>query len=426
MSSIGFAQILVSMGLISFIAILLVSFLEFFAAKCCQKLLILKVGLLSLLISPIAAFSLSRSFIPKKVIELTSSSFSLQVGHLSAWQSAGKQIDWFWIGALVYMVSVGFLLLRILCAYLASMQMLKDSKSIFVSGHVVWINKNITSPLSFGIFKRRVFFPEDIECSLTKREFALALAHEYAHIERRDPLWKLISLIVRSLLFFMPWSYHFHNKLLFEMEALCDETAREFTKSSVEEYGCFLLAMAARRSSSLVFTGFTGSILKRRITAMKKSTTSRPVLTLLICSSLILLNSVAIAMVSRPLSLNNKFDVKAEVFVDDQLISSPRVVAVEGEQALIEIVSKDKTEVFRFSFIPSLISREKIKLAFEINNISPRRSFSVKPSIDLSPNQEGVLRVITDSGKVLLLRIMASIEAVDSIVRPPKQLTQTN
>ncbi|MCA9507706.1 MAG: M56 family metallopeptidase [Myxococcales bacterium] len=410
MSLIGFMLILVLLGFMSLCASILIIFLDLIAAKPSQKIFFLKLSLVILFASSIAVSSFSYFSIPKIVFEIASSEISDPVEQISTWQIKVAQFDLFMVIGIVYIFGAAFLLLRIFRSYLASLQMLRCSSRTLINGHVVLLNKNITSPLSFGFFRGKIFFPNDFGSRLNNREVEQALAHECAHVENYDPLWKLISLIVRSLLFFAPWAYFLHSKLMFEMEVRCDESARENTKSSVKEYGSFLLAMAQERSLSLVFSNFTGSVLKRRITAMKKSTTSRPVLTVLLCSILISLSGIATASVCREHSFKKQFKVESEVFFGNQLLSNPKLIAFEGEKAVIEITNKENNELFKFSLVPSTFEEGQIKLTFEISSTGAGHSFDVKPYIIIAPGQKGTISVATDSGKVVELKTVATIQ----------------
>ena len=115
------------------------------------------------------------------------------------------------------------MLFRVLFSYLNSYSQLARSRKCTIQGHDVLLSKKIQTPLSFGFPKAKIYLPFNIEEKWTPREIELCLTHEKIHIKQNDTLWKLLSLIVETLLFFAPWVYFLHKKFELEMEIFCDE-----------------------------------------------------------------------------------------------------------------------------------------------------------------------------------------------------------
>ena len=106
------------------------------------------------------------------------------------------------------------------------------------------------------------------------------LAHELAHVRRRDLLWGGLAGLVRALFFFHPLVWLAHREALLAREAACDALALRASGVRPSEYGRILLDIAAggserpsRWAATLGMAGPAGS-LKRRLIAMK--TTQQP------------------------------------------------------------------------------------------------------------------------------------------------------
>ena len=405
MTCFSYLVLLFLLSMLNFVTVIWVWLFDFFSTRTLHKIRILKIGLILLVLSALAGGTLATLSLPAPVFEIGTNSFLMPVEKIASWQGSSEELDYCWVLFLIHVSIFSFLLVRIAYAYFSTKVLLKDSKGVLINGQHVWLNKNLSAPLSFGI-AGKIYVPENIERSLGKRKTEMALAHESAHIENHDTVWKLVSLIVQSFLFFAPWAYIFHKKFMLEIETLCDEIARKNTQSDPKEYGSFLLSMAARKSTNFICTNLIDRTLKRRIIAMKKLTNYRPILTSIACFTLILLSGLSVAAIAGPLSLDDDITISSEVFFDGQLISSPVLKTKLNREARIEIGDKDRKKIFIMSVIPSVFSKGQLKLIF---NVEAKGLFKAQPYIVLNPNQKGVISIKTDSGKILELRTVVDL-----------------
>lgn len=102
-----------------------------------------------------------------------------------------------------------------------------------------------TSPFAAGFRKPVLVVPTALVALLDKEELRLLLAHELAHIQRKDVLWNWVLLFVRHLAFLNPAAYWPYRWLGLEMERACDSRAAAVTRKpgtlartllKVEEY----------------------------------------------------------------------------------------------------------------------------------------------------------------------------------------------
>lgn len=97
------------------------------------------------------------------------------------------------------------------------------------SPRVLQWSETPTGPFLIGFQHPAIVLPEEIVEQLGHREIEALLAHELAHLLRRDCLWKWLILILRRLAFWNPvakWPYQW---LSLEMERACDRRAAQIT-----------------------------------------------------------------------------------------------------------------------------------------------------------------------------------------------------
>ena len=97
------------------------------------------------------------------------------------------------------------------------------------------------APLSFGIVSPIVALPRWVKPA----ELDHVLAHELAHVARRDPLWATIARLTCSLLFFWPPVWLAARCLATARETACDRVAVAACDSKPSEYARTLLSISA-------------------------------------------------------------------------------------------------------------------------------------------------------------------------------------
>ncbi|MEX0715383.1 MAG: M56 family metallopeptidase [Planctomycetaceae bacterium] len=84
----------------------------------------------------------------------------------------------------------------------------------------------VRSPLAAGVFAPRILLPPaPLLRRLDRSELRAMVAHEMAHIARRDPLWSLVAHFVCHALFFQPLNFLVRRRLRMEAEFLADHDA---------------------------------------------------------------------------------------------------------------------------------------------------------------------------------------------------------
>ncbi len=142
---------------------------------------------------------------------------------------------------------------------------------------------SLTSPLLLGVVRPAVVLPAALLTDSTDAEIRLMLAHEFAHLRRRDLLWSWLPAAAQALFFFHPLVWLGNREWRRVQETACDELALALTHAPAGDYGGVLVkvAAAARPQLRLGFATFGGDqspeTLKLRLVGMRGvSTAGRP------------------------------------------------------------------------------------------------------------------------------------------------------
>lgn len=380
-----------------------------------HKLLVLKAGLLFLALSPFIFLVLSATAV--KTIEITMPNLYIDTSEAmpTLLPPIKQKVYWPLFLSIGYVAGISIVVTKLIRNYFITRKWLSNSKATEILGETVWLNPNVTSPLSFGFFQPQIYFPHNVQQTWTTREIQLGLNHEQNHIARRDPLWKLLSLFVRSLLFFAPWMYLVHWKLELEMEILCDETTCLFTQSSTEEYGSLLLSLVCKREDkNLLVTNITDSTIKRRIVSMKSRKIQRPIFAAFLSSAILLGGVVATAATSGVVEKKSIFKISSVIFVNGKEISRPRVIVPANETAEISQKSDASEDELKMEMVANDVNMPSLKngigINFDIHYRMGKNKGHVTPQVILVPNQDATFEVGGDDGQLFEMRINAERE----------------
>ncbi|NLC27144.1 MAG: transcriptional regulator, partial [Fastidiosipila sp.] len=83
----------------------------------------------------------------------------------------------------------------------------------------IWICDCISTPFILGVFRPRIFLPSTINES----DIEYIIAHEKAHLKRRDHWWKPLGFVLLSLYWFNPLVWLAYILLCRDIEFACDE-----------------------------------------------------------------------------------------------------------------------------------------------------------------------------------------------------------
>jgi bla regulator protein blaR1 len=128
-------------------------------------------------------------------------------------------------------------------------------------------------PLLIGPMRPAIILPAFSLESLGRENLKLAMAHELAHLTRRDLWWSWMPVLSTTVFWFHPLAWLSWREWRLAEEMACDELAVWRSRASVAEYARMLLE-AAEKPAALATFGIAGTVtsyhhLERRFKAMK-------------------------------------------------------------------------------------------------------------------------------------------------------------
>ena len=132
----------------------------------------------------------------------------------------------------------------------------------------ICVTESRRAPLTFGVFRPTVLLPDDLPAG--QPQFQLVLAHELAHIRRRDCLRKLLLIVCLCLYWWNPLVWLMVRLANRDMELACDEAVlRALGPACKKSYALALLDMAQRQiRPSPLCSGFARSGAEERVRAI--------------------------------------------------------------------------------------------------------------------------------------------------------------
>ncbi len=132
----------------------------------------------------------------------------------------------------------------------------------------IWLCDHISTPFIWGIIKPRIILPS----SIREKDIEFIIAHEKAHLLRRDHLWKPFGFFLLIVYWFHPLIWAAYLLFCRDIELACDERViKEFDMSGKKAYSAILLACSTNQNVitiNPVAFGETG--IKERIKAIMK------------------------------------------------------------------------------------------------------------------------------------------------------------
>ena len=263
----------------------------------------------------------------------------------------------------------------------------------------VRLSESAACPTPIAIGRNEICVPARFE-SLAHDEQRSALAHELAHLKRRDPLWQLGAGIIESIFFFQPLNVVGRRELRSAAEYLCDDWAVEQTGSPMALAKCLTQISSwvgtARVPDGMLAMAEGGSPLVTRIDRLLnwRGTTSRGT-QLALASALVM---IALVATSAPAFSANETS-----------ITPPQVVAQSTTPDSVIIYRGGADFNTRWSWARSNAPGGAHWIGWEIDAIDPRgqpiaSSTAGLPRADASaPPLSSLVRATRSAGRAAIL-----------------------
>ena len=98
---------------------------------------------------------------------------------------------------------------------------------------IIWLCDHISTPFILGVFNPRIYLPSD----MNEADMEFVIAHERAHLKRRDHWWKPAGFALLTVYWFNPVMWVAYILLCRDIELACDERViRDFGAESKKSY----------------------------------------------------------------------------------------------------------------------------------------------------------------------------------------------
>ena len=167
--------------------------------------------------------------------------------HFSAVPTASVNPLYVWteIAGWVWLIGLGAMLLYALVSYLRLRR--RVSVSLPIQDHI-YLCDAISSPFILGVVKPRIYLPSGLD----EVQRQNVLAHEQAHLARRDHWWKPLGFALLAVYWFTPVLWLAYTLLCRDIELACDERViRTMDESAVKTYSTVLLACSMPHKAAI-------------------------------------------------------------------------------------------------------------------------------------------------------------------------------
>ena len=160
---------------------------------------------------------------------------------------------WVWLGGMVLMQ---------LYAFASALLLRRRVRTAVRWEENVWQSEQVTAPFVFGLFRPRIYLP----FGLSEEEMQSVLAHERAHLARRDHLLKPLGFGLLSVYWFNPVLWLAYVLLCRDIELACDEKViRHMDVAQRKAYSAALLKCSIHRGLAACPLAFGEVGVKQRV-----------------------------------------------------------------------------------------------------------------------------------------------------------------
>lgn len=127
----------------------------------------------------------------------------------------------------------------------------------------IYVSEKISSPFVFGIVRPRIYLPFGMD----ENSLEYVIAHEEAHIQRKDHWWKLLGILLLSIHWFHPLVWLSYVLFCRDIELACDEKViRTLDRHQRADYSqALLLCSTAHKSIAACPPAFGEIGVKERV-----------------------------------------------------------------------------------------------------------------------------------------------------------------
>jgi len=188
----------------------------------------------------------------------------------------------------------------------------KVSEAVILRDNI-YQSENMASPFVLGIIKPKIYLPFKID----SQNLEHVIAHEHAHIRRKDHWWKPLGFLLLTIHWFNPLMWFAYMILCRDIELACDEKViRELDNEQKADYTQALVACSVNRRMIAACPLAFGEVgIKDRVKSVMNY--KRPTFWIIVLSVIVCV-VVSVCFLTNPAV---SVDEKLAVFIDCEIAS---------------------------------------------------------------------------------------------------------
>ena len=199
----------------------------------------------------------------------------------------------------------------------------------------IFQSENVTSPFVLGIIKPRIYLP----FSMNAQDLEHVVAHEQAHIHRKDHWWKPLGFLLLTIHWFNPLMWVAYVLLCRDIELACDEKViKELDNARRADYTQALVVCSVNRPMIAACPLAFGEVgVKERVKSVMNY--KKPAFWLL-CVSAVVCVVVAVCFLTDPLQARDtvpsdhvSFEAQVLEILDGSFLVAPVAGSSESDSA---------------------------------------------------------------------------------------------
>ncbi len=125
-------------------------------------------------------------------------------------------------------------------------------------------------PAVLWSWRSLMLLPADLFERFDRAQCALVVAHEHAHLQRRDPLWSLLAEATAAVLWFHPLTWLALPRFRLDLELACDERTLRMRPADEAAYARTLLLSTRMEPSAVLIPWLAEPQLKERLMMIRR------------------------------------------------------------------------------------------------------------------------------------------------------------
>ncbi len=192
-------------------------------------------------------------------------------------------------------------------------------------------SENVASPFVLGILKPKIYLP----FNMNEQDIEHVVAHEKAHICRKDHLWKPLGFLLLALHWFNPLMWLGYVLLCRDIELACDEKViKTLDRDARADYTQALLTCSVNRRMIAACPLAFGEVgVRDRVKSVLNY--KKPAFWIII-AAIVACVVLAVCFLTNPINLNDSVDDALRVFVDCQIAGRFQTDESEGRACCLD------------------------------------------------------------------------------------------